>query len=278
MRSSGEHRDEEGRAGSTRRGLGLRGAAMGIGLATAVFASRAAAEPPPPRPAAVLATAAKDEQIKRAKVLNDEAEELYSHGQYRAAIAKLEEALKLDPDGKVLVYDLAVAHERLAEFETAEKYYRRYLEMESDPKVRERIEGVLQRLDGAKQELASLPARSKSASRSVSPWLFPAVGVAGVALCVGVGLGIGAVVTNPGANTKTGNGVSVADLQRDAQMAHREAVAADISFLISAVAAGAAVYLYFRAPLATSQSAPQGAHPRVAVDVGVGRAALRVLF
>ena len=284
MSSAGAHREVGGR---TRRSChGLCAAASAVALAMAASASVCAAESPSPRPAAPAsaasaASAAKDERIKQAKALNEEAEELYSHGQYRAAIAKLEEARKLDPDGKVLVYNLAVAHERLAEFEAAEKYYRRYLPMESDPKTRERVEGVLLRIEGAKQESASKPAPPppplKPAERTVEPWMF-AAGAASLALGVGAGVGIAAAVTNPGASAKTGPGVSVDDLTRAAQLAHREAVAADISFLISAAAAGAAVYLYLRPPSAASQAAPKVAAPKVAVGISLGRAALQVVF
>ena len=71
---------------------------------------------------------------------------MYQQGEYRAAIARLEAAVALDPDGKELVYNLAVIHEKLGEIELAERFYRRYLEMETAAKEREEVEAVLQRL------------------------------------------------------------------------------------------------------------------------------------
>lgn len=264
-------------------GRGRRLAVVVPALVASLLAASAAAEPPSPRPAAA-ATAENDERIKQAKTLNEEAEELYTHGQYRAAIVKLEAALKLDPDGKVLVYDLAIAHERLAQFEAAETYYRRYLDMEADPKARDRVQVALQRIEGAKKEMPPPPALPPPSppppvQRTVSPWLFPTAVVAATALCLGVVLGSSALTTDPGANATTGPGVTVNDLLRDAAMAHQQAIAADISFVISAAAAGAALYFYFSSPTPEPRRAqsPRAGRP-VVIGVGAGRAFLRVVF
>jgi tetratricopeptide (TPR) repeat protein len=262
-------------------GRGLRLVAFGLSLAASLLAASAAAEPPRPRPAAA-ATAEHDERIKQAKTLNEEAEELYMHGQYRAAIAKLEAALKLDPDGKVLVYDLAIAHERLAQFEVAERYYRRYLDMEADPKARDRVQVALQRIEGAKKEmppLPTLPPPSSPPQRTVSPWLLPTAVVAATALCIGVVLGISALTTDPGMNATTGPGVTVDDLLRESAMAHQQAIAADVSFVVSAAAASAALYLYLSSatPERGKGQPPRAGRP-VSLGVGAGRAFLRVVF
>jgi tetratricopeptide (TPR) repeat protein len=259
-------------------GRGRRLAAVGAALATSLLAAAGAAEPPRSRPT-VAATAENDERIKQAKTLNEEAEELYTHGQYRAAIAKLEVALKLDPDGKVLVYDLAIAHERLAQFEVAETYYRRYLDMETDLKARERVKVALQRIEGAKKEIPPPAPPPPSPRRAMSPWVFPAAGVAATALCIGAVLGISALSTDPSANATTGPGVTVDDLFREAERAHRQAIVADVFFVISAAAAGAALYFYISSPRPEpAKGQTRAASQPVAIRVGAERAFLRVIF
>src|SRR4051812_27640849 len=97
-----------------------------VGLLALLCAGAAAAAEPPPAPSAPAGTAPrtssglqvasdKDQLSKRAMSLHDEAWELYEQGRYHAAIEKLEAALRLDPDGKELVYNLAILHEKLAD-------------------------------------------------------------------------------------------------------------------------------------------------------------------
>ncbi|WP_437972358.1 tetratricopeptide repeat protein [Sorangium sp. So ce260] len=226
--------------------------------------------------------AEKRRRIERATALHDEAQGLYQHGEYRAAIARLEAAVALDPEGKELIYNLAVIHERLGEIEQAERYYRRYLEMEALPKEREEVTAVLKRLQGAKRELSSakppppapapsaeafaalpylprLPRRSGAAGsgRPHGPWLYVSGGIAAGSLVVGGVFAALAVARDPGSSRRTGGGVSVADLQADASAAHRCAVAADVALLVAGLSGAAALYLYLspRAPAASPASA-----------------------
>jgi tetratricopeptide (TPR) repeat protein len=225
--------------------------------------------------------------------LNDEAWTLYEQGRYRAAIERLEAAVQIDPDGRELVYNLALLHEKLADLEHAALYYRRYIEMETEPKAKAKAQAILRRLEGAEQEAlgrASAPAPVpppppplRFLPRPVRPWVVAAGSVAGTALIVGTGLGVRALVENPGSGARTGNGVTIADLTADAHAAHRLAVAADASFAVSVVAAGAALVLYLvtprplvgpnapqaGAPAAPSVSAtPRTSPPRIALAPG----------
>ncbi|WP_437751089.1 tetratricopeptide repeat protein [Sorangium sp. So ce1389] len=220
----------------------------------------------------------KRRRIERATALHDEAQGLYQNGEYRAAIAKLEAAVDLDPEGKELVYNLAVIHERLGELDRAERYYLRYLEMEALPKEREQVTAVLKRLQGAKRELAGakaqaaappsaaptaaplpllprvrlLPRRSVVVgnSRPPTPWLFVSGGIAAGSLVVGGVFAALAVARDPGPGERTGGGVTIADLQADARAAHRCAVVADVALVIAGLSGAAALYLYLspRAP------------------------------
>ncbi|WP_437948848.1 tetratricopeptide repeat protein [Sorangium sp. So ce296] len=226
-------------------------------------------------------SAEKRSRIEQATALHDEAQGLYQHGEYRAAIAKLKAAVALDPEGKELIYNLAVIHERLGEIEQAEHYYRRYLEMEALPKEREEVAAVLKRLQGAKRELSSakppppspspsaqaptalpylprLPRRSGAANgvRPYGAWLYVSGGIAAGSLAVGGVFAALAVARDPGSGKRTGGGVSVADLQADASAAHQCAVAADVALLVAGLSGAAALYLYLspRAPAASPRA------------------------
>ncbi|WP_438030918.1 tetratricopeptide repeat protein [Sorangium sp. So ce233] len=233
-----------------------------------------------PNPALSPEEEEKRRRIERATALHDQAQGLYQHGEYRAAIAKLQAAVELDPEGKELIYNLAVIHERLGEIDRAEHYYVRYLAMETLPKEREQVTAVLKRLKGAKRELSSakqppaeppspagtaaplpllprvslLPRRSAVAAnpRPPTPWLFVSGGIAAGSLVVGGVFAALAVARDPSPRERTGDGLSVADLQADASAAHRFAVVADVALLVAGLSGAAALYLYLspRAPAA----------------------------
>ncbi|WP_434048665.1 MULTISPECIES: tetratricopeptide repeat protein [Sorangium] len=233
-----------------------------------------------PNPALSPEAEEKRSRIERATTLHDQAQGLYQHGEYRAAIAKLQAAVELDPEGKELIYNLAVIHERLGEIDRAEHYYVRYLAMETLPKEREQVMAVLKRLKGAKRELSGakpspaapssaagtaaplpllprvslLPRRSVVAAnpRPPTPWLFVSGGIAAGSLVVGGVFAALAVARDPSPRERTGDGLSVADLQADASAAHRFAVVADVALLAAGLSGAAALYLYLspRAPAA----------------------------
>ena len=83
------------------------------------------------------------------------AREHYQAGQYRQAVAELERALKLDPSSPNLVYNVARVYELLGEIERAIEYYSSYEKMlpKREREERERVQAVLQRLRGARQEV-----------------------------------------------------------------------------------------------------------------------------
>jgi len=207
----------------------------------------------------------RQQRVKQAMALHDEAWVLYAEGHYRAALDRLEAALRIDPEGRELVYNLALIHEKLADLKEAIGYYRQYLQMEPDLRTKARIQGVLRRLEGAEREadVAPIPAAapppvplaSPPPLRPVRPWVIATGSVAGAAFLTGAACGFSALAKNPGPNARTGNGVTIGALQSAAHVAHVEAVGADVSFLIAAVAAGTALVLY----VSTPRRAPAGA-------------------
>ena len=250
-------------AGATRRGAA-------IALAVMLAAARASAEPP--RAPSVEASADKDRAAKRAVGLNDEAWALYEQGRYRAAIDKLEAAERLDPASRDLVYNLALIHEKLGNLGEAATHYRRFLEMERDPKTRIRVQAILKRLDGAQREQGeqgerdrgpqaaasprvvtpSAPAEPAPMARPVRPWVIASGSFAGAAALLGSIFGLSALARNPGSGARTGDGVGIRDLQDDARVARSHAIVADVAFVIAAAAAGAATVLYIATPRAPS--------------------------
>jgi tetratricopeptide (TPR) repeat protein len=264
-----------------------QGRAVGIAATVALLlvAGRAHADGAPV-PAPPIVSPEQEAREKQAMALHDEARELHAHGRYRAAIAKLEAALALDPQGKELVYNLALIHERLGEIDPAVRYYRRYLETETDPREREKIEGVLRRLEGAKEDLVVAPGAAPSAgattgagapTRSFGPWVIVTGAVGATGLLTGVVLGISALARSPGAGAITGPGVTADDLLADAKAAHRQAVGADIALLIGLAATGAAVGIHLGSRPAAAP-APRPASPRVDLALGPLAGALRVSF
>jgi tetratricopeptide (TPR) repeat protein len=89
----------------------------------------------------------------RAQIAYQEALKLYKSGQYRAAVDKLVEARKLDPTAKELPYNLGLLYEKLGEIDNAIRSFELYLNLETDDEEKERVRGILQRLEGARAEL-----------------------------------------------------------------------------------------------------------------------------
>ncbi len=236
----------------------------GSAFVVLTFAASSFADPPKSSPSSsAVATTDKRDRQSRAVSLHDEAKALYERGLYRRAIAKLEAAVELDPDGKELVYNLALIHEKLLDVDLAEQYYLRYVEMETDTKARERALVIAKRIKAAKKNLEAdleerAPAATSSATASVSavttssgsqpsampsPMVFVIGGVALAAVGVGIGFGVSALTSYPGGAT-TGPGQTAQDLETQARSAHTQAVIADLAFVTSLVVGGAATVLY----------------------------------
>jgi tetratricopeptide (TPR) repeat protein len=255
-------------------------------MATAVLAGDASAEEPAPLPPPPTAPA------ERALVLHDEARALYRDGRYRAAIVKLEAALALDPNGKELVYNLALSHERLAEFEAAARYYRSYLVMEQDEKVKQRVEATLRRIEGAEEEAAAharrdgkAPPRPKARCfagatqrpSDLRPWVGVTAGLAGTAMVTGFVLGISAAMMNPEGG-RTGAVISPEEMAADARRVHTRIVAADVSFAIAALSGATALVLHFSGTPAAPTARGPRPPPRVDMALGLGQGLVRVRF
>lgn len=237
-------------------------------IAAALSVTSVIAQPKGPNP---KDSAAKETPVQReAARLNEEAQELYRQGDYRGAVKKLEQARKLDPNAKDLIYNQGLVYEKLTELDLALECFRRLLELEDDAKERERIQGVVRRLEGAKKAISDKPTPSASASAtetvpeppptaiaSAAPaptvirkrgkfdgWVIGTGGVALVAVGLGTYFGVTALTSQP-SNPTTGKGVTNDQLQKKQQDAHSSALASDVLFATAAVAGGVSAVLYF---------------------------------
>ncbi|MBX3181826.1 MAG: tetratricopeptide repeat protein [Polyangiaceae bacterium] len=193
--------------------------------------------------------------VERASVHFSEAVEAYRKGQYRRAIQELERARELDPDGKDLIYNLGLVHERLGELERALEYYRELLARESDAMERARVTALIERVEGAHAAAgAQAPAMEGPVSSEPEPsprvgrldgWVLGTGGLALVALTVGSVFGLRAWAMHPGSSPRTGPSQSSAEAHADARRAHQLAVVADVSFGIALLSGAAAAGLYF---------------------------------
>jgi tetratricopeptide (TPR) repeat protein len=233
--------------------LALAAAPAAAGPLPIVAQKRQAAPPAPGSPKAV----------ELAKKHFERARAAYGMGSYNTAIEELKEAIRHDPNGKDLVYNLALVHEKLGNVELAIENFKRVVEMEDDPKERERIELIVQRLEGARDELAAKeepvvvpvedddrepqpPVDKDGAKRGrMDGWVYATGGVAIAAAIVGSVFGLRALSTRPTDSDATGPSTTPQDLRDRADEAHTYAVVADVAFAISLVSAGAAGFLYF---------------------------------
>lgn len=95
----------------------------------------------------------------QARIHYDQSRAHYAAGHYRAAVRELEAAVRVDPEGANLWYNLGAVSERLGDLDRARVAYERYLERTRDAVEQERTRRILTRLDGARVELAAMSRR-----------------------------------------------------------------------------------------------------------------------
>jgi tetratricopeptide (TPR) repeat protein len=210
--------------------------------------------------------------VAAARRHNDRARAYYAQGAYREAISEYEAAHALDPTAKDLVFNLGVVHEKLADIDDALKWFRLYASMNITDQEREKANAYLKRLEGAKKELDAkqAAAAASASSSSVAPpparpeepkygridaYTIVAASVAVAGLGTGIVLGIKALADKPAGNLTTGGNIgSYQQLQNRTNLAHNEAIGADIGFGVAVAAAAVTAYLYLARPRSTAPS------------------------
>jgi hypothetical protein len=150
--------------------------------------------------------------------------------------------------------------------------------MNVTPAEKQRAEGFIKRLEGARHEVAPPPPPPPSppAGEPAKPEPPPdkgridaatiaATSLAVVGLGVGTVLGIKAVSDKPKEGFVTGRDGSYDDLRRAADSSHTEAVVADVGFAVGILGAAAAAYLYFSRPKIVPASPTTGSAAFISV-------------
>jgi tetratricopeptide (TPR) repeat protein len=174
------------------------------------------------------------------------ARELYQLGRYREAIAQLEAALKLDPGGAELLYNLGLIHEKMGDVEEAVDAYKRYLKAlgkDADPEEIAKIKGFIKRLEGSKSELKAREAkRMEHRFTPLSAGLLVGAGVGALATAV---FGIAALRHDQEARDFTVRDPSgLDDRQQLIDRSKSEATMANIFGAVTLISAGAGITLY----------------------------------
>lgn len=261
-------------------------------LALVVLVPVRALAAPPQRNGAESSQPGSAAAAAEAKQHFDRARESYRNGAYREAIAELEHALALDPEGKDLEYNLGLIYEKLGEIDNAIVHFKRYVELETDATERERAESTIRRLEGARHEVATAPPTRSTATRPESKpaarpasierappverrergradgWVVGAGGVAVAAAVVGAVFGIRALVLQPKENDSTSSTETYDDLRQRQQSAHSSAVVADIAFAIGIAAGVLGVTLYFTRDSVVQRSNPTATSSSAALLIG----------
>lgn len=196
----------------------------------------------------------------------------YRAGNYRRAIAELDQALAEDPTGKDLVFNLALVHEKLGELDRAIAYLERFVQMETDPTERARAEQAIVRMRGAQrhalaatQPIASAPAPQPAPAPAperprygrFDGWVIGAGTVAVAAVVVGVVFGVRALDQHAAfENLADDPDATVSELSERAESAQASSMISNAAFALGIAAGGGAVVLYFARP----EIAPEKKH------------------
>jgi tetratricopeptide (TPR) repeat protein len=189
----------------------------------------------------------------------DRALEQYRAGQYTRALASLEQAAKLDPNGKDLFFNLALVHEKLGQLPAAISALERFRELETDGEERERARLTIERLRGAQDEIARPEPAPAPAAPCLEPSPAPVASTAPSAVLIGsasvaiVSLVVGAIfgakaLSDDVSDASTSASVSVAQLRERGRRAEREALIADVAFGLAAASAGTFACVWILTP------------------------------
>jgi tetratricopeptide (TPR) repeat protein len=254
--------------------------ALSAALFSATVTPRALAQDESTAPPEKKQTPAQKEAEKHYK----RARELYQLGRYREAIAQLEAALRLDPKGAELLYNLGLVHEKLGDADEAIDAYKRYLEVlgpDADPEEVAKIRGAIRRLEGAKSELKAREAkRTEHRFTPISSGLL--VG-AGVSLLATVVIGVQALSHDKQARDfVVRDEAGISQRQAIIDRSKSEATLANVFGALTVVTAGVGLTLYFTSEFPKKDDLEAPPAPKSALRVcptkGGGTVSLEVAF
>ena len=206
--------------------------------------------------------------------------ELYQAGRYREALHELKEALALDPESPNLVYNVARVHELLSEIDLAIEHYVRYQKLLPADQTEElaRVEGTLQRLSGARAQVAPegpthpptapQPEQAPGRQHGVADAAFWTLGVTAISAFAGAGA-VGYLALKADQNVKhftLGEDGDLGDRDKKVEQVRRMALATDVTLLAATALGLTAVLLYaLRTKPVREAALPT---PRAVVEMG----------
>jgi tetratricopeptide (TPR) repeat protein len=228
--------------------------AMSCVIASCVAVGSASAADKPRGSAAPSAGTPSDAEAEAQKHFA-KARDLYRQGAYREAIVELEAAVKLDPTGKELVYNLGVLHEKLGDIDEALASFRKYATMDLTQEEREKNEAAIRRLEGAKKEIEDKkkaeqppppppPPPPTPTNGRIDAATISLAGVSVVGLAFGIVFAVRAESQKPPSGFVTGRDGTYANLQSQTDSAHKSAIVADVGFGVGIAAGVTAALLY----------------------------------
>lgn len=208
---------------------------------------------PHPRPGTRAAARLASQHFRRAL-------RAYREGDYAAALVELHRAAALDPRSKDLEYNLALVHEKAGQLGDAIEHWTRYRALETSTSERKRAELAIRRLQGAHARLLHMlhpyeqMGRGWQGSRTAAQagsqrdrylrnWAVGMSIASAAMLCLGVGLGVVALRTDPDRDSSIGQSTR-ATLEARAHRAHAYALGADIA-IAAGVGAGVAAGVFW---------------------------------
>lgn len=202
----------------------------------------------------------------------------YATGRYRAAIAELEAAIRLDRDAANLYFDLGLLYERIGVIDRARSAYGHYLLLSRDAGERERTERIMRRLQGAEPELADL--RVSSQRGRADAWTWTAVALSGATFAAGVGFAVSAATNASTAARWQLQGLPMSMVEAQSSLAARYYLGAGV-LLGAGVGFGVTAALLYGLRFAAPRIIPTCAacaSPRWMVLAGPDAVAVRVWY
>jgi tetratricopeptide (TPR) repeat protein len=212
----------------------------------------AQAPEPAPEPVTAAETAHEASAPPHAAVEHyEKGRALYLSGRYREAVVELEAALALDSESPNLRYNLAHVYELLGEIDLAILHYRHYRDLltPADHEEKARVEGTLQRLVGARDEVIDPPPPPPPdlpPRRGVADGAFWTMTTLALGSFVAAGV-LGGMARNAENDAKSYQIMEPEDifaLQNKIDRTDRLALACDVSLLAGAVLGTTAILLF----------------------------------
>lgn len=211
-----------------------------------------------------------ESEVERARELYENGRRLFEEGSYEGAILAFERAYELSGEGNLL-YNIALAYDRLEQFDRAIEYLDRYRGLapasERD-ELRRRRDSLQKRLekqraraaeagervqDGGDEDTSddtSEPAFAPIASdtpeptpsaprrsRIYGPAAWGLTATAAVGFAIGIGFGVGSVTRANDAQDECIDGLCPTAARADVDASRRHAIVADVGFAVGALAA-----------------------------------------